>query len=510
MTVTLTVRVSDAAGNETVQTHSFEAGTGETILTGDIGGLVAAGTVARLRGNCRLTADLHVRGKLVADPTGVDLDGQNLFDIHTHDGGVLELIGTEKSAWVHWGDTPVGWNVGDRLAVAPTAVGIYVPSETTWQGSWVTTVRPPDSSDVTLVDGSVARPEVVNLSQSLAIRNVTRIMLHESTVPNVHTLKWLKVLNSGKSGELAFYPIHFHLLGDTCRGSVLEGVVVEGGKNHAFVPHASHGITFTHCVAYNNLGGDVFWWDPPLNNNQPDPNETHDAFYDRCLVLGATGPANPTSIRLTAFNLGRGVGNRCEGSVAAGVTMPGTVALTMSGFSWPEAGVGTWIFRDCVAHNNKYDGIFTWQNTILDHVIEDFVGYRNGRAGIEHGAYLNFYTYRNIGLTQNGQWAFINHALSWPVASGQPTKHLIIEDVRTNGPLLIGSHNQTSDRSTIYRRCTFTGVTYNETNPRWSLSVFEDCGLGPTDFTLTLIRPESIIQIYNGGMLTHQWAGGWI
>lgn len=510
---TLTVTVTDSQGNQTVQTHDFQTGGSETILTGDISTTVAAGTVARLRGNVKLLADLHVRGELRADPTGVVLDGNNnQFNIHTHDGGVLNLVGVEKSGWVFWGDTPTGWQTGDRLAVSPTKPGVYVPTETTWQGSWAATSRPANSPDVTLVDGSTARPEVANLSQTLTFKNLDRMMMHESAVPNVHTLKWFKVLNSGRSlvetgGELGHYPVHFHLLGDTCRGSVVEGVVVEGGKLHAFVPHGSHGITFTDCVAYNTTD-DAYWWDFP-QGSEGAANNTNDVVYDHCLALWVkVSPEQDNT--LGGFVLGAGDGNSIVNS-AASCVQGGADA---SGYHWPSQAnqdPNVWIFTGNVVHNNNTDGTFSWQNDPKNHVIENLTVYNVGGAGIDHGAYRNKYLYRNITITgcdPSIQLLANSHLKAGP---------LIFEDILTDGGLRLADHHQISPVFTIIRRVTFTGVVYEEGKPGHpglpSRIKFEDCGLTPTDFVLAgavfFIHPDSIIEIWEGGQLQHRWAGSW-
>lgn len=494
MSPVVTVRVSDAAGNETVATHSFQAG-GETILTGDIGGVVAAGTTARLRGNCRLTADLHVRGTLVADPTGVDLDGQSLFDIHTHDGGILDLQGTPKTGWVRWGEPVVGWDLGDRLVIAPT--NGYVPTVLTWQGSWASTTRPANSQPVVLPNGQTIQPEVGNLTRSLKIRNVTRMMMHESPVPNVHTLKHFSMVNCGKL-ELAFYPVHFHFLADTCRGSLVEGVVVEGSKLRAFVPHASHGITFRDCIAFN-IVHDAFWWDQPPAG---DPlNDTHDTLWEHCLAIGITTPS--TAPRQSTFLMGQGNGNRCIDCAA----VANQNTKDAAGFTWPENGVGVWEFRDCVAHNNQGDGIFVWQNDDHAHVITDFIGYRNKRSQVDHGAYTNRYRYENLVLAgPDLEGNFKHHAR--PV-TGFP---ILIENVTASGRLLIAPHQAAFAEWAIYRNAHFASVHYEETTdggdkPSWIR--FEDCGLTPANFVLIGIIPTSLIEIYEAGVLVHRWSGGW-
>lgn len=480
---------------------------GEQIITGDFSGMVPAGTIGRLRGDVRLLADLHVRGRLVADPDA-QLDGKG-FDIHTHDGGILDLRGTEKTAWCRWGDSPVGWVVGDRLAVAPTAVNVYTPSETTWQGSWAATVRPSSSPDVTLVDGSIARPEVANLSQSLILKNLDRIMVHEANgLPNVHTLKWLKILDSGKSvaeaGELGHYPLHFHLLGNSARGSLVQGVVVEGGKLHAFVPHGSHGISFPGCVAYKTTG-DAFWWDQSTPTNTA--NDSNDTDWSDCLVMHVL--PSPNSLRLTGFIIGAGANCKCNRSVATGVAGFLNFDGSRSGFNWPEeASRGPWEFKDCVAHNNVENGTFAWQNNTKHHLIENLTTYRNGRTGINHGAYVNDYHYIGGSLTDDGM---ILHALS------EDTHPILIRGIKSNARLQVLEHNFAFTIPTVFRDGSFSQVIYREAG-KASWLQFYDYDLHPADFSLfgntgpgsnTSINPGSVIEIFENDVLIHRWAGVW-
>lgn len=478
----------------------------ELIITGDFGGLVAAGTTARLRGNVRLIDNIHVRGTLLCDPTGVDVDGQNLYDIHTHDG-TLNLQGVRKSAWVRWGDIPVGWQVGDRLFVAPTAAGIFWPFATTWQGSWAATTRPANTADVTLPDGTVARPEVANLSQTVTLRNLKRIMVHEASAPNPQTLKWLRVFNSGETGVLGMYPIHFHMIGEHARGSLIEGVVVEGGRNHAFVPHGSHGITFRDTVAYNTISGAAYWWDPPVVV-PPNPikfhtaNNSNDTIYEHVLGMYSPGPNN--AYQMAGFVAGAGLGNSVVDSVMTCVNG----GVTSAGWNWPEAanqnvGGTVWTFARNVGHNNKHSGIFVWQNDSSLHKIEDFQAYRNGTFQIDHGAYQNDYDYQRLVLS-GGSYGFQLHA----------TGDVLLEDIISDKPLLVTKHNADSTVFTVVRRCAFPNVEYSEKSNgglRKSWTRYEDCGLVPADFNLWGIVAGSIIEIFEGGVLVHRWANGvWV
>lgn len=472
-------------------------------VSGDFAGTIPAGETWLVDGDLNLTGDLVVEGVLAAQGTWeIAANGHEVLVQH---GGRLELSGVEKTAWCRWGETPVGWQVGDRLAVAPTAAGVYEPSETTWAGSWADTSRPPDAPDVPLVDGCTALPEVVNLSQTGVISGAARVMFHMAA--GIQSLRWVNVKDSGVSGELGFYPLHFHQNYDSTRGSLVESVVVEGGRNHAFVPHGSHGIAFPGCAAYDTTNV-PFWWDKPIPGQTPRDitNDSEDVAWDGCLALRVGRfPGDSENNRMAGFWLGSGKGLSCVGSVAAAVDGHLTAGPRQrSGFHWPEAAsMDAWDFRDCVAHNNMNSGIFVWQNTETVHTVLDFVAYRNGAFGVDHGAYVNPYLYEGLVLSENVSGAVKMHATS-------RFGTLTVEDLESAGILFVPNHNVAASDPVVFRRCGFTQVVYNEspTGQNHSFFKFEDCGLVPADFDLTVSNPASLVEIYEAGTLLHCWESG--
>lgn len=478
-------------------------------ISGNYAGTIPAGTTGQIVGDVNLTGDLIVEGTLIGINTFA-VTG-NGFQILVQNGGVVQLAGIVKSGWVRWGDPVSGWVTGDRLGVAPSVSmslpptdAMIKPTVVIWQGSWGATSRPANSPDVTMVDGSVAKPEVANLTRTIRFTNLRRFHLHEGA--GVSNLKHLAIVDSGKTGVLGDYPLHFHLNGNTSRGSVVEGVVVEGGKNHAFVPHGSHGIEFLSCVAFNTID-EPFWWDPPPTASST-INFTNDTIWDGCLVSGVVASTPTIAARLSGFLLDGGAGNKCNNSVVAGFFG----GPDSSGFHWPEKGGGVWQFNNNVAHNCNKDGIFTWQNSgALTHLIDNFTAFHCGKAGVEHGAYVNVYKYRNLVLTGTGQWGLKVHARTPPLGQNPPpVEMLTFEDVVSDRRLEVAPHSSVGTlRPTMYVRCQMPGVTYREEGTIASWNIFEDCGLVPANFLLTIIRPDSIIEIKEAGVLTHRWAGAW-
>ncbi len=205
------------------------------------------------------------------------------------------------------------------------------------------------------------------------------------------------------------------MCGAGSNGSLVDGVIIRDAEFHAFVPHSSDGVTFRNCIAHDTFS-EAYWWDvaatPALVPNAP---QTNNLTYDTCVASRTRSAGKLGVYRNTGFMLGAGTGSTIVGCVAVGVQG----IVQSSGILWGEMSQGVWQSNDLVSHNNQQDGIFTWQNTGGLHVISDFVGYHNGGAGIEHGAYLNRYVYQRCVLYANGVSGVTLHALSWGGTNGQ-------------------------------------------------------------------------------------------
>lgn len=252
-----------------------------------------------------------------------------------------------------------------------------------------------------------------NLNRDVTFKNLRRIMFMNGAGASV--LRYFSVHDSGgpATGE---YPIHFHLNGNSTRGTIVEGVVVVNGRHHAFVPHGSHGITFKDTIAWNTAG-DAYWWDPPGTNCSASREDctvdnSNDTTYDHALAYGVTtGPQDPRGFRLAGFTLGAGSGNTIRNSVAMNIN---PIAVEdCSGFHWPEGanhnvGGNVWTFSNNYSHSpSGCNSVFVWQNDDNHHVI-------NGLSGgpIDHGAYTNFYDYRDVDVPR-----VVIQAVDWQMSN---------------------------------------------------------------------------------------------
>ena len=405
--------------------------------------------------------------------------------------GYLRLDGAARTAWVRAatalaaGDTtlalaaaPTGWQPGDELAVTPTAAPDTADFSTRYDlctvasvsGTTVTLRQPLAFAHprVAAGGGVTVGAEVLNLTRNVRVEGTAggraHVHLTSSRPPDVRhaALRWLgprtetRETWTSPTGAAPItapvtgrYGLHFHLLGDSSRGTVVEGVVVRDAGNHAFVPHGSHGITFRGCISHDTWE-DAYWWDGPADTRTPQ-GPSDDILYESCVASRTVREPNPRAYRLTGFSLGAGTGGTARDCVAVGVQG----ATGASGFEWPETSEGVWTFERCLAHNNLRDGIFVWLNARYHHVVTGFVGYHNGGWGIEHGAYLNDFDYTASVLYGNGAGGVSLHALGRE--RGTVFDGLLIDAAGQSDHAVSTERHQLAGESVTFSRCRLTG-----------------------------------------------------
>ncbi|MFV0526919.1 MAG: hypothetical protein ACK5RL_20750 [Acidimicrobiales bacterium] len=482
--------------------------------------------------------------------TGVDEtrfvgDGMEVLDtdvgIWVVGAGQLDIQGHQRTGWVRLvggvaaGDTeltldraPVNWMVGDTIVVAPTTTPDTAGFASAFSEAVITavdgatvTLDQPLTTDHPMVDDTWTA-EVMNLTRNVRFEGTETGSAQPSTDGRAHLfirserpqnlrhlqIRWFgprRPFEEYTDGVPGRYSMHFHHNGDGSRGTLVEGVVVRDSGNSAFVPHASNGITMRDNIAYNGFEN-AFWWDPPGGQFNPvEPRnedlsqDTADLIWDHNIVAGLYDDPDFQGYRLAGFTMATGRNLTITDSVAVGVGGN----ESSSGFNWPEPNshhpFNSWTFTGNAAHNNRVDGIFTWQNDNNVHVIDGFVGYRNGKAGIEHGAYRNGYEYLNLELSGNGEAAVLQHS----AAGGDPYRadgySLAFENLASDGPLVLVKQNLPSNRPVLYHNCRFTGVEVdNAESAGPPLYDLVDCDLPPDRFTLETVTPGTLIRVQDG------------
>ncbi|MEM7113720.1 MAG: G8 domain-containing protein [Chloroflexota bacterium] len=343
--------------------------------TADLAGLTIRGVLTFAEQDLALTSDwivvhgeLHIGSEatpfthqaiitLTGDPATQDIMGMGTRGIMVM-GGVLELHGVAPSTvWsrldAHMaagaGQLTVtdatGWQVGDRIAIAPT--DYYGVAETEDFGltavnanqltidtpitaaRWgvlqyvtdtgmsltpdPTFVPPADPFDElgnptptpTILD---ERAEVGNLTRNIVIQApeddlwlndgfgahmmVSKTAVGVKGVVHIDGVEWRRV---GQAGVLGRYPIHWHQLSFNDNGTFIGGIAgqyvrnstVHNSANRCIAIHATNEATFQNNICYDILGHAIFFEDGPEQNNVVDGN----------LVLRVRNPAPENALK---------------------------------------------------------------------------------------------------------------------------------------------------------------------------------------------------------------------
>lgn len=453
--------------------------------------------------------------------------------------GVLNLQGSSKQSWTRLTrsapkgtkiinvEDSTGWNIGDELAIAPTDSITNSNFYNNWDnciissinGNMITVNLPLLYNHVSVADPfniGVSYPtEVLNLTRNVRIEGRPNGRTHVHNMINT----WMDISNvqfrymgprqsdgQGYTKDvLGRYAVHFHMCGEATQGTCLSGIVVRDSGSHAFVPHASNGISFLNCISYNTFE-DAYWWDtPPVNDSTNPINNSNDIVFDECVAAMTKCDPPFRGYRLAGFTMGSGLRNMICDCVAVGNQGNQGAA----GFIWPEPSNYTdnvWnIMGTNISHNNKSDGIFVWENDPHNHIVSNFLIYNNGAYGIEHGAYSNGYKYSNITLIGHKYGVFL---YANPISTGtlNPFGYILsFDNIKSTDPLYITAHFITGKAPTFFKNCWFPKVIINElprhtTNPASGLEDFVNCNLTQSSFNIVGMELGSKVRVQDNGV----------
>lgn len=397
--------------------------------------------------------------------------------------GRLDIRGDPRAGWNNTGRDAT-WKSSDEILTTPfergdsTTFAPYGGGTVTSSGALATVTGP---------DGRVFSQEAFNLTRTVRIegtrRGRTHIFIRSSAPQSIMYAQIRHVgprqgkLPNGNHFVLGRYGLHFQMCGEGSRGSQVVGTVIRDCGSHAFVPHTSHGVTFTDCVAYS-VNEDAYWWDPG--------DATNDTTWEHCMAAKMVPIPSFRGYRLAGFHLGGGTGNALIDSVAVG----NLGSSGANGFIWPETGSGLWTFQGCVAHNNKTDGIFVWQNNVSPAVIQDFAAFRN-RYGIEHGAYHNAFAYERCATFENVRGMLL-HAVSVSAATGP----LRWNDSNFDDGIEVVRHTLKPEGPAVIEDSPCSAVVVAESGSKAGGAYdFIRTGLEPSDWTVSSMHRSSVYRV---------------
>jgi hypothetical protein len=194
-------------------------------------------------------------------------------------GGRMDFHGAPLSrAWVRLGatakagdssvvlDEPVqGWRVGDRVIITATNrdYRVKVPfteerTVTAIAGTKLTLDQPLRVEHLGVGD---YRGEVANLSRNVIVESADTETGRGHTMYHRHSagaISYAEFRHLGKQGVLGRYALHYHLCGDTMRGSYVLGASIWDSRNRWLTIHGTNYLVVRDCVGYQSIGHGFF------------------------------------------------------------------------------------------------------------------------------------------------------------------------------------------------------------------------------------------------------------
>jgi len=213
-------------------------------------------------------------------------------------GGRMDFHGAPLNrTWVKLGDTAKigvnavtlaekvsGWRVGDRILVTATQrayrkKGSFSETRTlkAIDGTRLTLDKPLEHEHLGSGD---YRGEVANLSRNVVVESADpqgergHTMYHRRSAG---AISYAEFRHLGKPGVLGRYSLHYHLVGDTMRGSYVVGASIWDSGNRWLTIHGTNYLVVRDCVGHGSLGHGFFL---------EDGTEVYNVL-DRNLAVGA-------------------------------------------------------------------------------------------------------------------------------------------------------------------------------------------------------------------------------
>jgi hypothetical protein len=192
-------------------------------------------------------------------------------------------------------ETVQGWRVGDRVIITDTQgipSGQRKPPHGLAFVAEERTIRAIEGTQVVL-DGPLEKEHQGADGRHVEVANLSRNVVVESADPNKargHTMyhrhsqgsiSYAEFRHLGKEGVLGRYPLHFHLVGDTMRGSSVIGASIWDSANRWLTIHGTNYLVVRDCVGYQSLGHGFFLEDGTEVYNVLDRNLAVQAYQGK-------------------------------------------------------------------------------------------------------------------------------------------------------------------------------------------------------------------------------------
>lgn len=130
------------------------------------------------------------------------------------------------------------------------------------------------------------RSEVANLSRNVIVESADPAGVRGHTLFHSYSqggISYARFAHLGKEGVLGRYAIHFHLIGDTMRGSQVLGAAIVDSHNRWITIHGTEYLVVRDCVGYQSVGHGYFMEDGTEVYNLLDRNLAIQAYQGKKL-----------------------------------------------------------------------------------------------------------------------------------------------------------------------------------------------------------------------------------
>ncbi|MEM8952716.1 MAG: G8 domain-containing protein [Verrucomicrobiota bacterium] len=182
------------------------------------------------------------------------------------------------------------WRAGDRIVITATdrqrpVAGVMTPHVTDKASSEERTITQVSHYASSVLQRSVASDSYVTIDAPLVfphraeggyageVANLSRNVIIESADPegprghtmyhrhSAGSISYAEFRHLGKEGLLGRYPIHYHLVGDSMRGSSIIGASIWDSDNRWVTIHGTQYLVVRDCVGYRSVGHGYFMED---------------------------------------------------------------------------------------------------------------------------------------------------------------------------------------------------------------------------------------------------------
>jgi hypothetical protein len=212
----------------------------------------------------------------------------------------LNATAKKRESTLTLSDVPEGWKVGDRVIITatnghpegdatrrPGKRNVTVETEERLikaiDGTRLTLDRPltydhTAEGDFRAVVGNLSRNVVIESADPGGVRGHT--MYHRSSDG---AISYAEFRHLGKEDVLGRYPIHYHMVGNTMRGSYVLGASIWDSHNRWITIHGTSLLVVRDCVGYQSIGHGIYLEDGTEIFNVIDRNLAVQAFRGKKL-----------------------------------------------------------------------------------------------------------------------------------------------------------------------------------------------------------------------------------